>query len=823
MIESVSFARLRKYYYLCEENGETNTFSTMKTKLFFLLIILAWRVGVYGTSTEWKGNITFTVSVNNLSEHYVDVQMDCRNIEGDELILKLPLWAPGYYILLDYPRNIYDFTAKTSKGKSLKWEKLGNNVWKIRTKGKSDVKVHYRVLADSWSVAEANMSSDHLFLPGNGVFMHPEGGVNHPSIIKFVNRHGWKHIMTGLKRTETTKDTTTFYAGNFDVLYDSPFFWGNPTVRSFEFEGHQYDVSLQGDLACGLDSLCTDLRKIIHAATELMGDVPFDRYAFLFLGPGNGGLEHWNSQADFLDISSMNEYKSSISFIAHEYFHLYNVKAIHPVELGPFNYDGECYTNCLWLSEGATVFYEYYLCNKAGLLTRQEMLDFLAKTFKVFESREGKNHMTLAQSSHDIWKNFFNFGGNSGDTQISYYEKGPAVVLLFDCAIRYFSKGKKSFDDVMRQLYWRYYKQLGRGFTEDELNALIREVAAPADEKQQAMLDEIFSYIYTTKSVDYNRFLEPIGLHWDAATYTIRSIETISAAISEKDVRDQVGYLASDAMNGRQAGSEGGYKAADYLVHYLDSLGIKPLDGNYRHPFKTDPFNYVRYSAGIHNDRAAAKYKVGNDLCNVIAVIEGKNPNEIVIAGAHYDHVGAYHGLMAGDCIFNGADDNASGTVALMQVAKTFATCGIQPEKTLILAFWDGEERNCKGSEHFVRNYPKMKAIKHCLNIDMVGRGTADSIACICSDADRDVYLHWVSEAIEHCDLRLDVTPESEYGVGDDSDQRIFHEAGIPCLWFFSGEHEDVHTPFDEVQKLNTQKITDVAKTAFLVLWHMCN
>lgn len=294
-----------------------------------------------------------------------------------------------------------------------------------------------------------------------------------------------------------------------------------------------------------------------------------------------------------------------------------------------------------------------------------------------------------------------------------------------------------------------------------------------------------------------------------------------SASISESEAFAQAGYLSSDLLSGRQAGSRGAQMAAGYISAYLKKLGVSPLGGNYFHFFECEPFNYAKYSAHIKDSTVCADYVCGSTLCNVLAVIEGRNSGEIVVAGAHYDHLGSYPGLLEGDCIFNGADDNVSGTVALMQVAKAFVVSGIKPERTLILAFWDGEERNCKGSSYFVENFQEASAIRHYINFDMVGRGVGDSIACICSENMKEQYLEWIDEAVDRWDLSLDVTTDSEYDVMSDSDQRPFAEGGIPCLWFFSGDNEDTHTPYDEVQHLNVRKITDVAKAAYFVLWQL--
>ena len=106
-------------------------------------------------------------------------------------------------------------------------------------------------------------------------------------------------------------------------------------------------------------------------------------------------------------------------------------------------------------------------------------------------------------------------------------------------------------------------------------------------------------------------------------------------------------------------------------------------------------------------------------LRNILGKIEGKNPNEIVIIGAHYDHIG-YDPMLEGDQIYNGADDNASGVQAVLQVARAFLATGEQPERTVIFAFWDGEEKGLLGSRYFAMNYPDIKKVKGYLNYDMI-------------------------------------------------------------------------------------------------------
>ena len=197
-----------------------------------------------------------------------------------------------------------------------------------------------------------------------------------------------------------------------------------------------------------------------------------------------------------------------MNFVAHEYFHLYNVKAIRPIELGPFDYGKENYTNMLWVSEGITVFYEYIIMLRAGLLDEEGALNYFSESIKRYENIEGKNHMSLARSSFDIWLNFFNKNENVKETTISYYNKGPIIGLLLDLEIRNNTKNKKSMDDVMRFLYNEYYLKEGRGFTENEFWSVCEKISGKS-------IQEIRDYVNTVKEVDYKKYLDYAALDID--------------------------------------------------------------------------------------------------------------------------------------------------------------------------------------------------------------------------------------------------------------------------------------------------------------------
>ena len=173
-----------------------------------------------------------------------------------------------------------------------------------------------------------------------------------------------------------------FEAPDFDVLYDSPILVGNQESLQFDVKGVPHFVAIE-NVAPEVDRarMVADLKAVVTAAVELMGDIPYRHYTFLMMGRGNGGIEHANSSANQFDgagLGTRSGYVRWLSFIAHEYFHSFNVKRIRPLALGPFDYDQENVTGMLWVSEGLSVYYEDILLVRAGLMTREQYLEKLA-------------------------------------------------------------------------------------------------------------------------------------------------------------------------------------------------------------------------------------------------------------------------------------------------------------------------------------------------------------------------------------------------------------------------------------------------------------
>jgi predicted metalloprotease with PDZ domain len=413
-------------------------------------------------------------------------------------------------MILDYAKYVIEFKASDGSGRILDWKKTSKNRWKIDTDKTDVLKVSYDVFAFRTSVADSFLDDGRGFISPTGIFMHPAGKKDHPVTITIIPYEKFTEISTGLDPVPGRADT--YSASDFDVLYDCPILAGNQEILKFETGGIPYTIAAEKLGNIDRSKLVEDFKKIVETATSVIGEVPYKHYTFIMMNRGMGGLEHTNSMAVFtnrLDFNSTELSDGWLSFIAHEFFHLYNVKTIRPVALGPFDYDEENYTNMLWLSEGGTVYYEDLVLNRAGFYSREEMFRELKTSISNYENIPGHLFLSVAQSSYDSWMLFFNRSENASNTTISYYDKGCAITMLLDLKIRYESGNKKSLDDVMRTLYQVYYKEKKRGFTDKEFREVCEKTAGKT-------LSEIFDvYIPTVKDIDYSKYLGYAGLSID--------------------------------------------------------------------------------------------------------------------------------------------------------------------------------------------------------------------------------------------------------------------------------------------------------------------
>ncbi|SFD77074.1 Predicted metalloprotease, contains C-terminal PDZ domain [Chitinophaga sp. CF118] len=451
---------------------------------------------------QWHFDLSFTPATQT-----VHVHLQVSGNTADSLPLKMPVWTPGYYQFMNYANNVTQFKASDQQGKSLAWKQTTPNSWCVQTTGIPLVIMDYDVKANRDFVAGNYLDSLHAFLSPAGIFMHTK--IQQPVSISIHPYDNWKQVATGMD----SDSSYTYFAPDFDVLYDSPILTGNlDTLPSFKVKGIPHYFTGYKMVDFDHVHFMHDLKKIVESAVDIIGEIPYKHYTFMGIGPGRGGIEHLNTTAVSFTGEGLDNQENRIrtySFLAHEYFHHYNVKRIRPVELGPFDYENGSRTAQLWISEGFTVYYEYLILRRAGLTTGEECLQQLRSNLLAYETKPGRLYQSLTQASLDTWSDGpFGRTGDSINKTISYYDKGPILALLLDLKIRHETGNRKSLDDVMRTLYQRYYKQLQRGFTEKEFQQVCEQTAGTS-------LSALFEYVSTVKAVDYQSYFNYAGLVMD--------------------------------------------------------------------------------------------------------------------------------------------------------------------------------------------------------------------------------------------------------------------------------------------------------------------
>lgn len=445
-----------------------------------------------------SASINYEVNMSEPHTHYFEITVSITDYKKDYFDIQMPVWAPGSYLIREFSKNVENFKSFSNE-KEIKIAQLNKNTWRIFSNNATNIKVSYLVYAYEMSVRTSFLDASHGYFNGSSMFMYIDELKNQPTSLTIYPYKDWKKVSTSLKKS-TVKEFK-YEAPNFDILVDSPVEIGNHETFSFTAANTTHNVAMYGKGNYNIEKLKVDMAKIVEAATDVFGENPNKDYMFIIhnLTKGSGGLEHLSSTT--LQVNRWTyegeDYKGFLSLVAHEYFHLWNVKRIRPEALGPFDYTTENYTDLLWVMEGFTSYYDELLLYRAGIYTEDEIIRKLAGSINSIENQPGNKVMSAAESSFNAWVKGYRPNENSYNTSISYYTKGSVIANMLDLMIAESTKGQQSLDDVMKLLYQEYYKNQGRGFNISEMQKSLEQVSG-VDLK--SFFDK---YVFGTETFDY--------------------------------------------------------------------------------------------------------------------------------------------------------------------------------------------------------------------------------------------------------------------------------------------------------------------------------
>lgn len=506
--------------------------------------------------------LRYTLAMPAPQTHYFEVEMNLDGFNKAYTDVKMPVWAPGSYLIREFERNVEDFGA-TAGSQALRTEKMDKNTWRVYHPKARNFAVRYKVYAYELSVRTSFIDASHGYVNGTSVFMYPADNKQLPSQLEVKPAAGWSQVSTSLK---PAGGTFTYRSSNYDELADSPIEIGNQKIYTFTANGTPHTVAMYGDPIVDEQRLTRDMQRVCEEAHRVVDRNPLDRYLFIVhnIDRGTGGLEHLFSTT--LSVSR-NAYateagwKGFLGLVAHEYFHLWNVKRIRPVALGPFDYDKENYTRMLWLSEGGTEYFSNLIVQRAGFLTPDQYLGDLSNGINRVENTPGNKVQSAADASFDAWIKQYRPNENSANTAISYYDKGEVILATLDLMVINATKGEKSLDDVMRYLYDQYYLKQGRGFTDQEYQDAVAKIAGQR-------FDSFFAkHVYGTEMLPYEQALGYAGLRLSVVPTAATDID-LGARISPAGGRQTVAGVTRDG-----SAWQGGLNVGDEILS-LDGVRV---------------------------------------------------------------------------------------------------------------------------------------------------------------------------------------------------------------------------------------------------------
>lgn len=448
----------------------------------------------------------YRVAMPQPENHLFEVALHIQDYSLPLLDLKLPVWTPGSYLVREYAKHLQDFSA-TAGEKPLNWHKVAKNHWQIATT-EPEITIRYRIFAHELSVRTNHLDATHGYFNGAALFLRVPEFDKQPISVTIVPPYLDWHITTPLPAAE---QENTFIAADFDTLVDSPFEIGKQRIYQFETLGKAHELAIWGGKSnIEPERAIADIQKIIEVEAKMFGGLPYDRYLFLLhlSAQGNGGLEHkYSCSLNYprFGFRAPDKYNRFMQLVAHEFFHLWNVKRIRPKALEVFDYDQENYTPSLWFSEGTTSYYDLLIPLRAGIYDTKAFLQNLGKEITRYQLTPGRLVQPVSESSWDAWIKLYRPDANSGNSQISYYLKGEMVSLLLDLLIRERNENQRSLDDVMLKM-WQQFGQEEIGFTPQQLQEVIESVAG-------IDLGDFFAkYIDGIEELPFDDYLEPFGL-----------------------------------------------------------------------------------------------------------------------------------------------------------------------------------------------------------------------------------------------------------------------------------------------------------------------
>jgi predicted metalloprotease with PDZ domain len=535
--------------------------------------------------------INYRLAMTHPNSHLFEVSIEVEASSEsriESLDFQMAKWSPGRYAVFDFAKNVQEFQAaagicppKSRCDMAMRpVTRVDDQTWRVPFMNAQSLTITYKVFGNDLSGTFSDLDSRHANFNGGCVFMYVVNHKQDPVTLSIDPPKNWRITNGRMDKS----DQSEWQFPNWDLMIDTPTEIGPDwTEDNFKVDGKTYHVVVHslGPEGGKRGALVRDIEKIVRAETAMWGPPEFDSYTFLihFANDGHSGdgMEHLTStqiiEPGTLADSSM--VKDTLDAVAHEFFHVWNVKRLRPIELGPWDFTRPANTRGLWIAEGITNYYGHLLQRRAGLLNDAQLWSKLVAQITEVENAPGSRLMSAEESS--LSAPFIDDAPhaqqtNLAYTSISYYPKGEVLGITLDLLLRGKTNGKASLDDVMRRMYEEFYVKSpnatyylrGRGYRPEDFERVVTEVAG------KDMSDFFKRYVRGVEPPPYEEAFAQVGLRLVSEP---RQPVAVGISIDETDTT----HLKLAGVRPNSPAAEAGWEAGDKVLS-IGGMRITPTN-----------------------------------------------------------------------------------------------------------------------------------------------------------------------------------------------------------------------------------------------------
>ena len=502
------------------------------------LCLLALAVCSGAVAQDQPLRIKYWLAMSHPNTHLFEVTIEVAlptDAKPSSLEFQMPKWSPGRYAVFDFAKNVQEVKARGACPAGLDCSpinltvtRVDDQTWRAEvgsfTHPGMSVMFSYKVFGNDLSGTFSELDSRHANFNGGCIFMYVVNHKQDPVALSINPPKDWRIVNGRIEKP----DQSEWQFPNWDIMTDTPTeIAPDWTEDDFKVDGKLYHVVVHslGNEGGKRPALVRDIEKIVRTETAMWGAPEFDSYTFLLHFANdrhsNDGMEHLTS-TQIIEPGALADpgiLEDTLDAVAHEFFHVWNIKRLRPIELGPWDFTRPANTRGLWIGEGITNYYGHLMQRRAGIWDDAKFLSTLSQQINEVENSPGSRLMSAEESS--LSAPFIDDAvhaqqTNLASTSISYYPKGEVLGLVLDLLIRGKTGGRASLDDVMRRMYEEFYVKSpnatyylrGRGYKSEDFERVTSEVAG-AD-----MSDFFKRHVRGVESPPYEEAFAQVGLRF---------------------------------------------------------------------------------------------------------------------------------------------------------------------------------------------------------------------------------------------------------------------------------------------------------------------